>query len=63
MRKALGLDTAPAGVTDKANDAIIHDVDATGKSGSGHPKCGHSEDAVASQIGTDTDSAARTPNR
>jgi uncharacterized protein GlcG (DUF336 family) len=53
VRKALGLDKVPAGVTDKANDAIIYDVDATGKSASGygHPKCGHSEDAVAGQIG------------
>ena len=54
VRKALGLDKVPAGVTDKANDAIIYDVDATGKSGSGygHPKCGHSEDAVAKEIGS-----------
>jgi uncharacterized protein GlcG (DUF336 family) len=53
VRKALGLDKVPAGVTDKSNDGIIYDVDATGKSGSGygHPKCGHSEDAIASQIG------------
>jgi uncharacterized protein GlcG (DUF336 family) len=53
VRKALGLDKVPAGVTDKANDAIIYDLDATGKSGSGygHPKCGHSEDAVAKEIG------------
>lgn len=53
VRKALGLDKVPAGVTDKANDAIIYEVDATGKSGSGysHPKCGHSEDPVANQIG------------
>jgi uncharacterized protein GlcG (DUF336 family) len=53
VRKALGLDKVPAGVTDKANDAIIYDVDATGKSGSGygHPMCGHSEDAVAKEIG------------
>lgn len=54
VRKALGLDKVPAGVTDKANDAIIYDVDATGKSASGygHPKCGHSEDAVAKEIGS-----------
>jgi uncharacterized protein GlcG (DUF336 family) len=53
VRKALGLDKVPAGVTDKANDAIIYDVDATGKSGSGygHPKCGHSEEAIAKEIG------------
>jgi uncharacterized protein GlcG (DUF336 family) len=52
VRRALGLDKVPAGVTDAANDAIIYDVDATGKSGSGygHPKCGHSEDAVAKEI-------------
>lgn len=54
VRKALGLDKVPAGVTDKANDAIIYDVDATGKSASGygHPKCGHSEEAVAKEIGS-----------
>jgi uncharacterized protein GlcG (DUF336 family) len=54
VRKALGLDKVPAGVTDKANDAIIYDVDATGKSASGygHPKCGHSEDAIAKEIGS-----------
>jgi uncharacterized protein GlcG (DUF336 family) len=53
VRRALRLDKVPAGITDKANDAIIYDVDATGKSGSGygHPKCGHSEDAVAKEIG------------
>lgn len=53
VRKALGLDKVPAGVTDKANDAIIYDLDPTGKSASGygHPKCGHSEDAVAREIG------------
>jgi hypothetical protein len=53
VRKALGLDKVPAGVTDKSHDAIIYDVDASGKSASGygHPKCGHREDAVAKEIG------------
>jgi len=53
VRKALDLDKVPTSVTDKANDAIIYDVDATGKSGSGygHPRCGHGENTVAKEIG------------
>jgi uncharacterized protein GlcG (DUF336 family) len=53
VRAALELEKVPGGVTDKANDAIIYDLDAGGKSGSGygHPKCGHREDAVAKEIG------------
>lgn len=53
VRKALGLDKVPAGITASNNDAIIYDIGMMGKSSSGygHPTCGNSEDKVAEEIG------------
>jgi uncharacterized protein GlcG (DUF336 family) len=53
LRHALSLDHVPAGVSARNNDAIIYDIGLLGKSSSGygHPKCGHSEDKVAQEIG------------
>jgi uncharacterized protein GlcG (DUF336 family) len=53
VRKALGLDKVPAGITADNNDAIIYDIGLTGSSGSGygHPVCGNKEDDVAEEIG------------
>jgi hypothetical protein len=52
MRKALGFDKVPAGITRDNNDAIIFDV-LLGKSpsGYGHPTTGLKEDDVAKDIG------------
>jgi uncharacterized protein GlcG (DUF336 family) len=53
VRKALGLDRVPAGITAENNDAIIYDIGMLGKSSSGygHPVCGNKEDQVAEEIG------------
>ena len=53
VRKALGLDKVPAGITADNNDAIIFDIGLMGKSSSGygHPVTGLKEDDVAKQIG------------
>jgi uncharacterized protein GlcG (DUF336 family) len=52
VRKALGLDKVPAGVTADNNDAIIFDIGMMGKSSSGygHPTSGLKEDDVAQEI-------------
>jgi uncharacterized protein GlcG (DUF336 family) len=53
VRKKLGLDTVPAGISVKNNDAIIYDIGLMGKSSSGygHPTTGLEEDDVAAKIG------------
>lgn len=53
VRKALGLDRVPAGITADNNDAIIYDIGMMGKSSSGygHPVSGLKEDDVAEEIG------------
>jgi uncharacterized protein GlcG (DUF336 family) len=53
VRKHLGLDKVPAGITADNNDAIIYDIGLLGKSSSGygHPKSGLNEDDVAEEIG------------
>jgi uncharacterized protein GlcG (DUF336 family) len=53
IRAALGLDKVPAGLSPKAKDAIIYDVNSAGKSASGwgHPKCAGTEADIAAQIG------------
>jgi uncharacterized protein GlcG (DUF336 family) len=53
VRKALGLDKVPAGITADNNDAIIFDIGMMGKSSSGygHPVSGLKEDDVAKKIG------------
>lgn len=57
IRKALGLDLVPAGITANNNDAIIYDFGIMGKSSSGygHPKCGLKEDDVAKEIGASSE--------
>jgi uncharacterized protein GlcG (DUF336 family) len=53
VRKVLGLDRVPAGITADNNDAIIFDIGLMGKSSSGygHPTTGLKEDDVAKEIG------------
>lgn len=53
VRKALGLDKVPAGITTDNNDAIIFDIGMLGKSSSGygHPVSGLKEEDVAKEIG------------
>lgn len=53
VRKALGLDSVPGGVSPAHNDAIIYDIGDTGKSksGFGHPTCGGKEGEVAASLG------------
>lgn len=53
IRHALGLDKVPAGVNPQAKDAIVYDIDPTGKSASGwgHPKCPGREADIAAEIG------------
>lgn len=57
VRKALGLDKVPAGITADNNDAIIFDIGMLGKSSSGygHPVSGLKEDKVAKEIGASAD--------
>jgi uncharacterized protein GlcG (DUF336 family) len=56
LRKALGLDKVPGGITAKNNDAIIYDIGLTGSSsGYGHPKSGLNEPDVAEEIGASAD--------
>jgi uncharacterized protein GlcG (DUF336 family) len=53
VRKALGLDKAPAGVNPERKDAMVYDIGPNGKSASGygHPKCAGREADVADEIG------------
>lgn len=53
IRKALGLDRVPAGITADNNDAIIFDIGLMGKSSSGygHPESGLKEPDIAKEIG------------
>jgi uncharacterized protein GlcG (DUF336 family) len=53
VRKALGLDRVPAGISADNNDAIIFDIGIMGKSSSGygHPTTGLKEDDIAKEIG------------
>ena len=53
VRKALGFDRVPAGITADNNDAIIFDIGMMGKSSSGygHPVSGLKEEGVAKEIG------------
>lgn len=53
VRKALGLNKVPNGITAFGNDAIIYDIGMLGKSSSGygHPVSGLKEDQVAKEIG------------
>ena len=53
VRKALGLDKVPAGITADNNDAIIFDIGMLGKSSSGygHPVSGLKEEDIAKEIG------------
>ena len=57
VRKALGLDKVPAGITADNNDAIIFDIGVLGKSSSGygHPVSGLKEDKVAKDTGASAD--------
>jgi uncharacterized protein GlcG (DUF336 family) len=57
IRRALGFDKVPAGITADSNDAIFYDIGMMGKSSSGygHPKCGLKEDHVATEIGASAD--------
>jgi len=57
VRKELGLDKVPNGITAKGNDAIIYDIGMMGKSSSGygHPVSGLKEDDVAKEIGASAD--------
>ena len=52
VRKALGLDHVPAGVSPNKDDEVVYDI-ANGKSkgGFGHPICGGKEAEVAVQVG------------
>jgi hypothetical protein len=52
VRKALGLDKVPNGVSPNKDDAIIYDiVNGASKGGFGHPTCGGKEADVAKEIG------------
>ena len=57
VRRELGLDYVPNGITAKGNDAIIYDIGMMGKSSSGygHPVSGLKEDDVAKEIGASAD--------
>ena len=52
VRKALGLDKVPAGVSPNKDDGIIYDIaGGASKGGFGHPTCGGKEADVAKEIG------------
>jgi len=52
VRKALGLDTVPTGVSPNGDDGIVYDISGeTSRGGFGHPTCGGSEAKVAAEIG------------
>lgn len=52
VRKLLGLDKVPAGVSPSNDDGIIYDIaGGTSKGGFGHPSCGGKEAKVAAAIG------------
>jgi uncharacterized protein GlcG (DUF336 family) len=59
LRRALGLDNVPNGVTADKNDAIIYDINMLGKSSSGfgHPNCGNKEEDIAKEIGASSSGA------
>jgi uncharacterized protein GlcG (DUF336 family) len=50
-RAALGLDNVPGGVSANGDDGILYDIsDGESASGFGHPSCGGTERAIASEI-------------
>jgi len=52
VRKALGLDKVPAGVSPNKDDGIIYDIaGGASKGGFGHPACGGREAEIAKEIG------------
>ena len=52
VRKALGLDKVPAGVSPNKDDGIIYDIAAgASKGGFGHPTCGGKEADIAKEMG------------
>jgi len=52
VRKALGLDRVPGGVSPNGDDGIVYDIAGeTSRGGFGHPVCGGSEAKVAAEIG------------
>lgn len=57
VRRALGLDLVPAGITASNNDAIVFDIGTLGKSisGYGHPAAGLKEHEIAEQLGASAD--------
>ncbi len=57
VRKALGLDKVPAGVSANNDDAMIYDIGMMGKSASGygHPETGMNEEDVGEEIGAAAD--------
>jgi uncharacterized protein GlcG (DUF336 family) len=51
-RNALGLATVPGGVSANGDDGILYDItDGASASGFGHPTCGGTENAIATEIG------------
>src|SRR5262249_7356601 len=56
LRKLLGLDYVPAGVSPTGDDNIVHDImpnagdHAVSASGWGHPDCGAAEKAIAEAL-------------
>jgi uncharacterized protein GlcG (DUF336 family) len=52
VRKALGLDKAPTGVSPQRKDAIVYDMNNAGlsASGFGHPKCAGREADIAEEL-------------
>jgi uncharacterized protein GlcG (DUF336 family) len=57
VRRALGLDKVPSGITSENNDAIIFDFNLLGKSSSGygHPESGLKEPDIAKEMGACAD--------
>jgi uncharacterized protein GlcG (DUF336 family) len=53
VRRLLGFDHVPAGVSPNMKDAVIYDLGPDGKSSSGfgHPKCNGKEDQIAVDLG------------
>ena len=64
VRKALGLDKTPAGVSPNKDDGVIYDIsNGSSKSGFGHPSCGGKEIEISVELGAGSKSPAATAQR
>jgi len=64
VRKLLGFDKVPGGVSPKKDDGAIYDIsNGASKSGYGHPGCGGKEIEIGVELGAASKPPAQTAQR